>query len=166
MLTTERTGQYCSAVDGFICRPRESSSSVNVCVPLFADGSDCYRGYECASHDCLPPPSGSGLPTGTCATRPDPRDLPDGASCMDDKSCKSGHCTNGQCQSVAQYGDYHSFCSWQPMGGAAMVGLVGSEAPRTTSPRADGRSTRAARRARGCHVLGQRCGCHSPWCQS
>jgi len=113
VLTTDRTGRYCSAVDGLICRPRESSSSVNVCVPLFADGADCYRSYECASRDCLPPPSGSGLPTGTCATRADPLNLPDGASCMNDKSCKSTHCTNGQCQSIAQYSGYHTFCSWQ-----------------------------------------------------
>jgi hypothetical protein len=110
--TMERTGRYCSSVDGLICRPRDGSSKANVCLPLFADGSDCYRNYECASQQCLPPPSGSGLPTGTCATRADPRDLADGASCTDGKACKSAHCTNGQCQSVAQYAGYHTFCKW------------------------------------------------------
>jgi hypothetical protein len=112
VLSTERRGRYCSAADRLICQPTDSSSKVNVCVPLFADGTDCYRNYECASGECLPPPSGSGLPTGTCATRSDPRDLPDGASCTGDKNCKSAHCTNEHCQSVAQYAGYHNFCQW------------------------------------------------------
>jgi hypothetical protein len=39
-------------------------------------------------------------------------DLPDGASCTDNKACKSTHCTDEHCQSVAQYAGYHTFCSW------------------------------------------------------
>ena len=111
-LTTERTGRYCSSTDGLLCRRRDSSSMATFCVPSFADGSDCYRGYECASGTCLPPPSGSGLPAGTCATRSAPYDLPNGAACSSGGSCKSTHCTNGQCQSVPQYAGYELLCAW------------------------------------------------------
>lgn len=38
-LTTERMGRYCSAADGLICRPRESSSKVNVCVHCSPTGA-------------------------------------------------------------------------------------------------------------------------------
>jgi hypothetical protein len=111
VLTTVKSGHYCSSVDGLLCRPRDASSpDVDYCVTQFADGSVCYHSYECLSGECLPPPVGS--PDGTCATHADPHDLADGASCSSDQNCRSHHCTNSQCQSVVQYAGYETFCRW------------------------------------------------------
>ena len=56
---------------------------------LFADGSDCYRNYECAPQQCLLPPSGAGIPTGTCAARTNVNALRDGTTCTDEKSVRA-----------------------------------------------------------------------------